>query len=64
MISHMLSIYDLLVLTDSEDGCPERDDVRPLDHYEEIDMDDQLETLIKVSYVILSHGSRLAKGSF
>ena len=40
MISHMLSIYDLLVLTDSEDECPERDDSRPLDHDEEIDIDD------------------------
>ena len=38
MISHMLSIYDLLVLTDSEDECPERDDSRPLDHDEEIDI--------------------------
>ena len=40
MISHMMSIYDLLVQTDSEDGCPKRDDNRPLDHNEEIDMDD------------------------
>ena len=28
------------MLTDSEDGCPERDDDRPLDHDEEIAMDD------------------------
>ena len=33
-------VLNLIVLTDSEDRCCERDDDRPLDHYEEIDMED------------------------
>ena len=33
-------VLNLIVLTDSEDGCCEQDDDRPLDHYEEIDMED------------------------